>query len=893
MRTLALWLLVTAMACADEPPKPPPLFAGESLPAPPQQGKPWSPATDKVSKDWISATAKLLGYGLADPRGCEYRQVELVVGSVWSNKGHIVKTHAFVMPGPANATQRYSVAWNGLVYPNVSVGEPADLAEDIAALVKPGQFLLDRGETEPNGVSYQKPNMVKCALLLVLGRDDLAVDLLATLGDRGPGDKDPYLPLVTRWVWFHYDRAICAHMRGDDVIALASARAAAAAGTAIEKDAPLRGITRGKNPVNDKPAPYTDFLGNIHLLVRDQERRVALKPADRKPADWQQIDDPAARIKLLIRNLEFVDETQWSQPGSVSLRSSPILAALAKEGEAAVDPLIDCLESDERLVRSVSFGRDFHTGRYLLSVGDAAYSAITAIQKTNTFGPATQHGYRSASGGKRGDVVRELRDYWKRTKGVPEMERAFQALADDKATEVQWLEAARKIVSPVRPANVPPIPAIVRRMLPPDPPAGAKLAARRSPSVTELLIRRADSVADLNPGNTRRVYQMELSCKLTLLLAQWDPSAAREPIRNRLAQCAALQREKRNSTYVARTLLEPLAQLLAAGLSQKDDKLAAEYAAWLGELSPKDVESFHPAAPFLPLGYAPDNSLLAKAAEKAFISPDSQWLPLHEKVPAGWPDFLTFLVSVPAFQKMLAQEFTNTTDLGTISVDIEKKSANLSMKSGRYGHSLANSRDPDLPPDAAPRSVRVCDAYAWMLSRLEGSPPFEPYWPVEKKDAAIAQYPKFLQKWGRCFQEYPPLDATVRFRGDVASFHLLKADEEFLNNTKVVGEEDDVASGRAIFSLADIGAERRTVPLTMFPHIARWKTLKTFPLSPTVDKDGTQHERFDQKGYVWQAEEVLVDGKWQRFYGFVGRHIIAKVPADEIELLEASEAWKP
>ena len=45
-----------------------------------------------------------------------------------------------------------------------------------------------------------------------------------------------------------------------------------------------------------------------------------------------------------------------------------------------------------------------------------------------------------------------------------------------------------------------------------------------------------------------------------------------------------------------------------------------------------------------------------------------------------------------------------------------------------------------------------------------------------------------------------------------------------------------------------------------------------------------QEAEHDQDGLVWQAEEVWKDGKWVRYYGFVGRHVVAKVPAAEVEL---------
>jgi hypothetical protein len=38
-----------------------------------------------------------------------------------------------------------------------------------------------------------------------------------------------------------------------------------------------------------------------------------------------------------------------------------------------------------------------------------------------------------------------------------------------------------------------------------------------------------------------------------------------------------------------------------------------------------------------------------------------------------------------------------------------------------------------------------------------------------------------------------------------------------------------------------------------------------------------------QDGWVWQAEEVRMGDRWQRVYGFVGRHDVAAVPAEEVD----------
>ena len=61
------------------------------MPEPPSQGEPWTAPATKLPKFLVSATGILFEQGVADPRGCEYREVE--VGGDW-----IVKAHGFVLP---------------------------------------------------------------------------------------------------------------------------------------------------------------------------------------------------------------------------------------------------------------------------------------------------------------------------------------------------------------------------------------------------------------------------------------------------------------------------------------------------------------------------------------------------------------------------------------------------------------------------------------------------------------------------------------------------------------------------------------------------------------------------------------------------------------------------
>ncbi len=67
------------------------------------------------------------------------------------------------------------------------------------------------------------------------------------------------------------------------------------------------------------------------------------------------------------------------------------------------------------------------------------------------------------------------------------------------------------------------------------------------------------------------------------------------------------------------------------------------------------------------------------------------------------------------------------------------------------------------------------------------------------------------------------------------------------------------------------------------PIKARWTTLKDYPFDRQMG-DGKVHREYQQDGWIWQAEEVRKGDRWERSYGFVGPHVIARVPAAELEL---------
>src|SRR5262249_14685021 len=101
-----------------------------------------------------------------------------------------------------------------------------------------------------------------------------------------------------------------------------------------------------------------------------------LSDCERRVANQKNPSPPKNDIAALIDDLQNVDARQDGQPGFVSLARDPRVQVLVKRGAEAVGPLVDPMEDDTRLTRSVSFGRDFFRSRDLISVSEAAYAAL-------------------------------------------------------------------------------------------------------------------------------------------------------------------------------------------------------------------------------------------------------------------------------------------------------------------------------------------------------------------------------------------------------------------------------------------------------------------------------------------------------------------------------------
>jgi len=72
------------------------------LPEPPRQHAMWRPDAS-IPTNILSAIETMYEQGFPDPRGCEYREIEVAVSGVWDGKVSLVKTRGWVLPAKSRA----------------------------------------------------------------------------------------------------------------------------------------------------------------------------------------------------------------------------------------------------------------------------------------------------------------------------------------------------------------------------------------------------------------------------------------------------------------------------------------------------------------------------------------------------------------------------------------------------------------------------------------------------------------------------------------------------------------------------------------------------------------------------------------------------------------------
>jgi len=122
-------------------------------------------------------------------------------------------------------------------------------------------------------------------------------------------------------------------------------------------------LAYGERLLSLYPEQLKDEFRNATQIVSELKRRQQKGTFGKSPSEdlpegyvaW----DLKRKTAYLIDALDEVDARQFGQPGGVDLASDRRVQELIRLGDVAVPDLIDAVEKDERLTRSVHFWRDF------------------------------------------------------------------------------------------------------------------------------------------------------------------------------------------------------------------------------------------------------------------------------------------------------------------------------------------------------------------------------------------------------------------------------------------------------------------------------------------------------------------------------------------------------
>lgn len=687
------------------------------VPEPPS-ARPWTPPATTVSKEIVDRTAFLLQHGMGDPRGGQYRSAMVYVGSLWGQDDKPSEIHGWVLPkkgdGPA-----WIVAPTGLIYRVESVGDPVDLDKDIARLNQPNPLQL-RPLGQAPVTNFAPPETI--GLLLVAGRKDLAERLQPAQTMVGRGD------FLSQW----FDQAVTAHMRGDDETAARVAWAIRRERPFFEQEALSRrgqqyATSPGGQPYKtDEQFPYLDVLP---ALIEDTERRLDEKPKpslDLAGVSKQPIDE---RIKTLIGYLDEVKARQWGQPGGVNLADDPIVRQLIEVGTPAGEALIDVMEHDERLTRSVSFGRDFFPNRNLIRVKDAAYAALRGILQVDQL-PMGSDGRPS---------IEAIRKFFAENKGKSPTDLWFDTLADDHAGWRRWTEAVDRLFDPVGAQRNG---FWIRDGKPGGPIKAEALRSRTNPSLSDLLDKRAREITFQNDEQLPPRMMLMTTLPIAVRLQRWDAPRSL-PLLKDLTKAALTEMSSGHTDDE-----QMLTQVVPALIARHDAGDLTAWADYTAILSKVERTPFFDSKYLRPIVEHPKDPGL-KAARKLLTTPGSKFDAVDrliaEPPQAGIDNILVSpALKLPEVWSAALKALSDKRVIGTAWVD-ERGNGWMEAK-GKAGPAQGTRPDPKdpLPKAGEKRPLRAADVIAHAMARMRGAPKFQPFWPPAQKDAAIAKLRAFL-----------------------------------------------------------------------------------------------------------------------------------------------------
>lgn len=724
--------------------------------SPPLQAVAWSLPEGVADPDGKikEAVDTLFRLGMADPRGCAYRQVTVREG------GNDVDARGWVLPSKPDESP-HVIGWNGLIYPVERVGDEADLTADLELLKKHGDF------SEAPMSNYQDESLERLLTVFAatprLMRASAAPYLLLRLGHPVVFDEesaiDPFnevpfdfgkagkltFPAYLRDSVESWLLGYALLLRADGVAAFVDKNDELAATRLPAFDRVWAEVEKRLPHAADSSASRPKLNPVWHSILADAQRRLdPVSPMDRA--------EVAKEIATWDRLATWDEE---SPPATFE----KVVAA----GSDAIDPLLDCLERDTRWTRICESERTYR--RRILRVRDLAIVALERVLRFRVIGSFNDD-YSPAEDSRYADAASTMQAFCRKYDRACGGELWFRVLADPTADLAHQRIAAQSIVRPdgtedLYPDTFFPDEAGERFNNRSSSREGKLLRGRRDPSVLDLLKLASlrarnhaeEQLAKGAPegsfgscGGGVSSFPRGIPNQFVKLMEEWQPGNVEVLKSHYDWLAAALAKVRMGDGTGAFMLSSACEETLIRRLWAKDKSAMQDY----GKLFRTSLD-FN-AVPIQVMTAFPEHPGMDSLAREAFLgdkAPLSLTKPwtryaFTRQYQIGGLGERSALLVLPSFRQALVEALKTQTKQGTLYVT--QKGGVLRFDAGIAGEDEAIRKDAALRCSEAVGTtveVRLCDLIAYYLTPKHGpevwvSPAYHLDDSLPARDRAIA-----------------------------------------------------------------------------------------------------------------------------------------------------------
>ena len=461
------------------------------------------------------------------------------------------------------------------------------------------------------------------------------------------------------------------------------------------------------------------FLDGVEDLVTDCARRLNQSAV---PSTNPGIVDPLQAAiepldKFLSKHVDNLDPSAWMD--------DPYLSNLVKAGRPILSGLLDTMDSDTRLTLAVRL--------------DAKTSVVQPVYVRDVIRIGIGqllHWKNIANMSGQPATAQQIRQYIQKYGTGTVADNWFNTLANDQASNQDWLDAARNLLT------VDPHPEPVAKPVfgPPQKTLGPVLYAeqvkgRTNPNLTDLLKNRVQALLDESAQTPDQPPVDAL--RMSILLYRFAPVESLPLLSKACAN--TMSAPVQNSKFAYKLLI----MAVNDRVNQHDKSAIYEYVQWLSGLKGSDVAQtgsiiFQPLVGFASL------SEFDGVTNRIFGGSESQ-LSLTNLAKLPPPSnglreiILSELIKDPAVISGVQSLLNDQTTLGSVTVD-DSKTYSLVLKNSPQlisRHVDGLTKDPLCPKPGDHRDYRVCDEVAEIFSEIAGTSPIRAYWPEGSKNSAI------------------------------------------------------------------------------------------------------------------------------------------------------------